>query len=186
MTSVGGKLEFNPFSRELSNISGFSNLESIGGSFKMTFGFTPNRISLQPLSNLTSIGNSLEIVSCRIQSLEGLEGITSVPGRLEINSLDMGVNDLRGLENITTIGESYEGEVADFEILGIESLTTLNGIQNIQRVEGRVLIGFNSNLTDYCALEEIAQNDGISDRFFAGENRFNPTLDDIRNGDCRL
>lgn len=178
----------------LEDLSGFPSLEFVQS---IQLSDNPVLLDLDELLD-TTIKDWLWLTGTQITSLELLEGL-DLSGGLAIQ--ESGLTDLKGLEHIET--------VKDFWILDNHQLTSLDGLQNLsriedeisisrnpllesleglnalERVENRVRIYNNTNLMDYCALDLLVA-DGVAVFAEIDENAYNPTLQDIRRGDCKL
>lgn len=111
-------------------------------------------------------------------SLESLSNLTQVKGTFSIdyNNALYSLEDLLNLTNIT----------GDLDIYNNDALTSLDGLENLATVGGDVIIRYNYKLSDYCALGEGVIN-SISDSSWWSPiygNSYNPTKDDLINGDC--
>jgi hypothetical protein len=104
------------------------------------------------------------IIHGDIKNLNGLSGITSISGSLDLWGFCCGswscypcVNDSlidwNGLKKLTTIGGSLR-------ILGNGSLTSLNGLDNLASIGGSLLIMYNSSLTYLTGLEALTSIGG--------------------------
>jgi hypothetical protein len=104
--------------------------------------------SLEKLECLAHVGGRLDIkLNESLTSLAGLESLESVGGRLDIEHNDS-LTSLSGLENITSIGE-------DLEISYNFSLTSLAGLHNLKFVGGRLDISINRSLTSLAGLHNL-------------------------------
>ena len=107
-------------------------------------------------------------------SLAGLEKITSV-NRLSVWTAPNLIN-LQEFSNITS------NLLALFitDALAIESL---NGLENISTITNSLNVVGNLALTDFCALQNSASSLSEDDVLILN-NSFNPTLQDIIDGNC--
>lgn len=69
-------------------------------------------------------------------------------------------------------------------ILENDQLTSLSGIENMGAITQQVFIAGNEVLTDLCALQVNIAMDLPEDGVNIINNQFNPTLQDIIDGDC--
>ncbi|UCF01989.1 MAG: hypothetical protein JSV14_16815 [Deltaproteobacteria bacterium] len=93
---------------------------------------------LEALSGCTTVTGDISIEYSPLTSLEGLECLAHVGGRLDIK-LNDSLTSLAGLESVEAVG----GE------LGISvnrSLTSLAGLNNLKSVGGRLVIWYNRKL----------------------------------------
>jgi len=82
---------------------------------------------------------------------------------------------LNGLENLKQIPQII--------ILNNIYLININGLEGIISSEN-IGIFSNNSLTDFCSLEEFAQENSQTISFSAGFNSFNPTLNDLVDNNC--
>lgn len=112
------------------------------------------------------------------------------------------ISDNRGIKNInfgslktcTNLDLSYNNNLLNIDSfsnletcskIGINDnskLENLNGLVNLKQVEGSVSISSNSSLSNFCGLTLLASI--YPNKFYIGDNYYNPTKDDINNGNC--
>ncbi|MEM5566065.1 hypothetical protein WNY78_13165 [Psychroserpens sp. AS72] len=130
--------------------------------------------SISGLSSLTNLFRLFVLNNSSLTNFEGLEQLTSLDSLWILNNAIL--SDLSGLENIT-------------------SMTPSTGFPN-------VLIGYgiitdvyenapNPNLSDFCALENLFLNGNGSSLeqgvdFVISNNAYNPTIQNILDGNCSL
>ena len=133
------------------------------------------------LLNYTTITGSLTISDPEneqhITNLDPLISLTHIDGNLNINN-NPHLTDLSGLNNLTKIG-SIAG-AGKLYIQNNLSLTHLNGLENLTSSYGTSEISNNESLVNFCGLINFTSNLTIYD------NAYNPTLEDIQNGNCSL
>ena len=94
---------------------------------------------LEALSGCTTVTGDLSIEYSPLTSLEGLECLAHVGGRLDIK-LNESLTSLIGLESVEYVG-------GDLGISVNRSLTSLAGFNNLESVGGRLDIEHNESLT---------------------------------------
>ncbi|MGV6832727.1 MAG: hypothetical protein ACWA5P_14340 [bacterium] len=223
-TEVNGTIIIGEWYQD-SNISDLSSLNTLtkvtpleGGDYSGALKISAkNLTSLNGLQNITSV-QRLDISNCReLLNLEGLNGLNEIGpvenvwSRLTIfwnNKLE----SLQGLNNLNIVN----GETA---IAANPDLLNLGGLDSVTTIEGNLTIGFNINLTnlnalsnlttlngdfstlatppcnctatprgnevlnDFCGLQNLFTN-GIYQDVEIEDNAFNPTVQDIINGNC--
>ncbi|MDW3194229.1 MAG: hypothetical protein R8G66_17780 [Cytophagales bacterium] len=178
----------------MKDLSGFPALERV-----QDVQLTENDqlLDLEKLTD-TSIEGWLWLSGSQITTLELVKDLDLSGGFGIQNS---GITDLKGLEHMETIEEIY--------ILDNRRLTSLDGLQNLSRIGDEISISRNpllenleglnalarvdnhvriygcTSLKDYCALELLVA-DGVAVFAEIEQNAYNPTLQDIRRGDCKL
>jgi hypothetical protein len=157
----------------LENMSGFDNLTDVGKSLYI--------VGNQSLEHITGF-NNLEI----IQDMSGLQlsqnfSLLSLTGLISLQSLphvwmadNYLLNNITGLNNLTTAPNLF--------IIG-NGLVNLNGLNSLSYVDELFIAG-NQTLTDFCDLQNLMINGNFSGSYHVEENAFNPTQQDIINGNC--
>lgn len=148
----------------LVSLQGMSNLQYTG---QMVISDNNRLDNLAGLSGLKVVERTLIIEYNGLQSLEGLDSLVSVGKNLYIVGED-NLFDLSGLEQLGTVGEelwiSYNAQLQHLN--GLEglhsiggliipdnlSLSSLNGLENLQHIEDRIYIKDNISLMDLTAL----------------------------------
>ena len=143
------------------------------------------------LSDLTGIDfgsfdiNYLHIYGC--ENLTNISALSTLKGSLEgLRFGGAGISSFEGLENITSIGSlqieycrnlkdisqlsSLNTSMYDLYILDNDSLTSLNGLQNVQAINYMYIYG-NGQLDDWCAIKDIFDKVGYS---YVSDNLVNP------------
>ena len=134
---------------------------------------------VQPFTSLAFLSNVTEVEWLRIKgfqgtSLAGIENITT------INRLSLWFNP-----NITAIQElsNVTNDLLAVFISDNNQLETLDGLENISSITSGLNVVGNLSLTDFCALQNSIS--GLSnDDVLILINSFNPTLQDIIDGNC--
>lgn len=143
---IGDVTIINDWSNNISNLSGLSNLTTIGGA--LFIGTVNTLADLTGLNNVTSIGNNLEISHNQdLTSLTGLEGLTFIGGNLLIENNPL-LTSLLGLNNLSYIGQ-------DLIVSENSYLVSLTGLDNIRSIGGDLGISTNSVLVSLAALEHL-------------------------------
>lgn len=108
-------------------------------------------------------------------------GFTRVIGNITI------VDNVTSLASLTTL-RNVEGDI----LIQDTNLTTLNGLENLISITGDLSIVSNSNqgqpiqnINDFCALQNLFSNGNFTTVDISG-NSFNPTVQDIIDGNCSI
>jgi hypothetical protein len=124
------------------------------------------------LSNLNSIG-SININQYQGSSLEGLHNITTADNVfLQLDNLFTSLDGLSGLQTVNEIWAIDINPVIN-DLAGLENITEINSLW----------INNNEMLTDFCAVEDLIINGVVEDLVING-NAYNPTQQDIIDGNC--
>jgi hypothetical protein len=110
---------------------------------------------LEALSGCTTVTGDLSIEYSPLTSLEGLECLAHVGGRLDIK-LNESLTSLAGLNNLEYVG-------GDLGISVNRSLASLAGLNNLEFVGGRVDISYNFSLTSLAGLNKLESVGGNLD-----------------------
>ncbi len=201
LKTIGGSFELNAVSSSsfssLRSFEGLENLESIGGNFKITAnGSALNSLdSFKGLSGLKIIGGNFELASlalkgevalASLKSFKGLENLQTISGNFKIScypTLFAESSNLTfftsfsGLENLENIGGKK------LEISYLNALNNIDALRNIKTLEDISITGC-SNLYDFCALKNVIQNMNSDGKFNITLNGYNPTKEQLLNGQC--
>lgn len=196
--NTGGYANNNIVLLTQNDVDNFGQSDYLGINGNLTIGdnsVTPSDITdLAPLSSLFVVNGDIKINdNLNLNSLNGLNNISSPMSKLSI--LNNGLINLEGLEGLSSI--------SFLEIANNNSLTSLNGLENLlinnwmligERIDfDTIASGPNSNLADFCALQNLFTNgvytDGAStttpfDGVNINNNDYNPTIQDIIDGNC--
>lgn len=173
-THITGRLDILGNDGDISDLSKFSDLIDVGR--RLLIQDCPLLTDLTGLSSLEAVGSldaNEELVIRRMEgltTLNGLQSLTSVGRRVGIRQ-NPALTTLEGLNNLVSIGEN--------------KITI--GDDDCDDTDGEDL--GNDGLTDYCALESLINNIGISALEAGGScitnnEAFNPSLQDIADGNC--
>jgi len=179
LTTVSGDLSIGN-TTQLSSLLGLENLISVSNGF----GILNTAInSLLELENLEEISENLFIIDNPfLTSLEGLESITSLGGTIVIRSNNL-LTSLTGLDNLSSVGYILTID----RNLSLSSLAGLEGLNSVPNISIGIDVipdsGANPNLSDYCALTNLFTN-GTYGNIQIENNAYNPTVQDIINGNC--
>lgn len=211
-TKIDGTLKigdfFNYGLNDITDLTPLSNLTEIfvtdpniaTGNLSVNANVLP---SLQGLHNITSV-TGLSIHKCfELTDLNGLNGLIQIGGystlisRLQIGSNDNLLN-IDDLSNLVTLGHITDTTFVD--ISGNHKLMNLDGLSNLANVEGKFFfntvnqfscgiacdgIEGNIELNDFCGVQNLFQTgDYIEDWVNIQLNEYNPTAQDIINGNC--
>lgn len=149
----------------------FFTLHSYGGS------------ALTGLNNIETIGRMSIGRTYYLESLYGFDSLGSINDLIIWTNLS--IASLEGLENITTLNDLF--------ILENNNLLSINGLENLINIDGVIEIGptlfdiGNADLTDFCALQNLFLNGTYNEvNVNINGNGYNPTVQDIIDGNCSL
>jgi len=178
LTAIFGSLEVG-FNESLISMYGLTNVTTIEGHFRLLN--NNSQTSFEGLNNLISL-NSISIESNdSLASMNGFDSLTSIINDFRISGNDS-LLSLTGLESLTSIGGNFG--------LSLTSLMSLDGLQNLNNVNNLNLGADylnnnfpNANLSNFCSLQGLLVNGNYNDVYIEN-NAYNPTVQDIINGNC--
>ncbi|MAZ72698.1 MAG: hypothetical protein CMC70_06090 [Flavobacteriaceae bacterium] len=174
VTSIKGRVEIS-YNDLLQNLNGFENVVSLDGPLDINNNTSLTTINgfsnVERLENLKIIYNPELIIIDDLQSLRTVDKSISIFSNGPITSLS-------ALSSLETVGES-------FLLLFSNDLQTLDGLENLVAVRS-IDIGSNELLSDFCALENLIANGTKLEEYFVQGNAYNPTQQDILDGNCSL
>lgn len=158
----------------LENINSLSKISTIGGVLSILT--NPKLQHLANFENLTSVGSLYIDGNVVLQSLDGLENITSIRGILKIAS-NFELLNINGLRNVSYVsndvdisanralqrlsGLNLKGDIqGNFRLTGNFVLQNLKELENITGVEGDLTIRGNNVLENLKGLESIVSIGG--------------------------
>lgn len=143
VTTVGGSVTVSG-SSALSNLNGLRSLVTVGGNFNVDYSMR----SIDSLSNLTSIGGRLTILSTRLTDLDGLDNLRTT-GEVHIFN-NQSLIDITGLRNLNHV----DGK---FEMFGNKLLTPCCAIKELLESTGQIggNIKIQGNSTECNSVSEI-------------------------------
>jgi hypothetical protein len=181
----------------ITNLDGLSNLQTAGS---VRISYNDNLTNIEALNKLETLDSGLEILyNPVLTSLNGLHNIVQIRTGNRIIG-NPALTDLSGLNNLTQMN-GY------FHILENSALTSLEGLNNLEHIEQDLVIADNAllaevdalgalttlnrdlqvndnaSLTDFCGLKPLIDN-GFSNSFEITGNAFNPTQQNISEGNC--
>ena len=183
----------------LSDITGLSGIPQLDSYINIV-----NNDSLESLDAFSGMGNGLTDVNVEITDNDSMVDIDGL-SQLDLFAVYIRENDI--LENLDLLTPEDTNNLAllyifnnaileDFSNLsvitlvkgnltiGFSNVTNLDFLSNLNQTFGDVRIFGNDNLTDLCGLQTIVNADNIGGEYFVQDNLFNPTFQDISDGNC--
>lgn len=163
----------------MENLIGLQNIEFVSVISIISNSSLVNLIGIPSFDAIASIETSaLRRVTISyndgLQSLEGIGGI-NLDGKLDISHN----------VNLSTISHLIDLTRTDrFDLRDNDLLSSLIGLENLVLVDGPFQIFGNSILSDYCALTNLAVDGTINGPFSASQCAYNPSIEDIADGNC--
>ncbi len=162
---------------ELDNIDGLSNISIMDEGF-ISIASNDQITNLQGLSSIPSNIGALRIFSNNsLIDLNGIEHLESISGELSLG-YNNNLQSIDQLAGITHLGSLLLKEC--------DMMTNLEGLSGLISIEADCEIVFNDSLIDFCGLQVVVNSNGIGGNFIVEFNGYNPTLEDIMNGNCSI
>lgn len=117
---------------------------------------------------------SVNLSVTHIDNLDALAGLTELRYLSLVVMRDL--KNLNGLENLR--------KVETIHIAGNEDLESLDGLNGLEEVTNIINVSSNEKLNNFCALTGLMRLTNFEAEFNTGFNAFNPSLEDLKNGDC--
>ena len=163
------------FNQLLLYINGLNSLTNIDVRLELIT--NASLIGIDGLNNISSANNLMIFNNDQLTNFDVLREIGPTVSGVSIESSDS-LTSLIGLSGITSV-DQYS-----LEILRNSSLTSLSGLDNLASINTYLYVKDNNALTDLCALQTLLVNDGLGGVLSIIDNAYNPTEQDIINGDC--
>lgn len=159
-TMINGNV--NILGSGIQDLSGLSQIISIGGSLEID---NTDLTNMNGLSNLQHIvGDVLITSNYSLLNLGGMNNLSTIGGNLYIR-FNNALTSLDGLESLTTIGGS-PGSNAGFTIYENENLTDISSLQSLTYIAFGLGISSN-NLSTLTGLEQLHT---VGKDFYIGDN----------------
>lgn len=176
VTNITGELHIDD-NKNLENINGLENVSS-NVDF-LLIEQNPKLTKIDGLRKIPSVTRGLSIVlNDALSNIDGLSSIVSVGGTLAIGQ-NKNLLDVNGLESITAVKR--------LDIFDNDKLKNLNPLSNLTSLgEFGVVISENNNLDNFCGIRPGLENNEFMFSFIISGNAYNPTKEDILNGNCKI
>ena len=194
---IGGDLSIynNP---SIININSLSNLSYIGDYVWIQD--NQELINLEGLNNIASLKSDLEILNNnKLVSLDGIDNIKSIEGEIYISGNET-LTSITALSGLTEVKKdlSIKGNFKLTSLSGLNNITSiasnfyltecrinsLEGLNNLIFIGESLQIYNNSFLYDWCPLQNLFINNGLGGGHLFGNCSFNPSIQNIIDGNC--
>ncbi|MET0465038.1 MAG: astroprincin family protein [Chitinophagaceae bacterium] len=161
----------------LTDISGFSMLESIGQDFRI---IKTKLTNVNGFSKLKSIGLSESRIiyvqdNPALTDFKGFASLTSVSGIYIVRN--DALTSIDGFNGVTSM-------TGGITLIQNKVITNLNGLTNLTGNTNGININGNELLKNLCGLTKIANGGGTISNYTVINNGYNPTLQNLRTGNC--
>ncbi|GAB5473583.1 MAG: hypothetical protein Mars2KO_16820 [Maribacter sp.] len=160
----------------LERIIGFQSLKVIDGNLRINDNFEISVIDA--FTNLARVGG-IFFSDTKITNINNLSSLIWVGGDLSIEQ-----NPL--LQNIDGLSAVEEIEYGSLYISTNPEIINLDALTNLHTIGATLSIGNNTKLSDFCGLRNAMQGFVPSAVYRIINNQYNPTIEEIANGQCKL
>lgn len=175
LTAAGDDLVIES-NASLVQISGFNNLSDINR--ELIIATNPMLQTINGFANVNNVGNIFQIrANVSLTNINGFNSLETVGSFFDISSNTQ-------LSSIDAFN-SLQATVGDLYIAYNNSLPNLDAFTNLLNTGDCTVIN-NETLSDLCGLYNLAVNNGIQYFYTVQGNAYNPTRQDIINGNCSL
>ena len=170
----------------LTSISGFNQLKRSAGLTKTSLGgitltdaalqisFNNKLQDINGFKNMTEAFGDFFFGGDSLKDITGFNNLKTIRGQLAFSFANQ-ITDITGFGSIRTIG--------DLRIQQNGQIQNLNFLATVETVEKDISIFLNNNLSNFCGLKTLVKSNFSGD-FDISNNAFNPTREQIANGDC--
>ncbi|ADR21936.1 hypothetical protein MATR_04300 [Marivirga tractuosa] len=193
-TEINGNLVIN-YTEDIEDLKGLETLKKVNG---ILIRYNDELKSLEGLEGLSQIEFFTLSYNLNLNSLKGLDNLTKITSSIIIEQ-NADLKNLNGLDQLTEVGgdffishndrlENFNGieslqNVSRFLVLNNINLIDLTGLRNIVSTN-RLQFDSNDLLNDFCILSNFLEQNPDPELFGARQNDYNPTVEDILNGNC--
>lgn len=160
---------------DLTSLKGADKLKYIGGDLFISINFSLTTIN--SFNSLLVIQRDFSIFdNDEMETINGFKSLHTVNGkfRIEANSK---LTSVESFDKLTYIAK-------DFSISSNSLLTSIASFSNLEDISnGKASISSNQELTDFCPLTKFINNK-TTIYWFASGNGYNPSLEDMKDGNC--
>jgi len=164
-------------SEKLTEISSFENLTEMNSIISIRN--NPNLQAIHGFSSLTKL-HGLEIINNeKLKTIIAFQKLKSIKYSFLIENTI--IPNLLFLSNVDSMGNRVE-------LKSCSSLKSLDGLNHAEFFVNspRIKILNNNSLVDLCAIQNMVKSMTGFSSYAVGDNAFNPTKEDIINGECSL
>jgi hypothetical protein len=162
---------------KLKEIIGLTNLTTVGRDFQINYSGLVNLDAFKKLSKIGdgASGSLLFVGNNELLNLDGLSSLKTCSQIYLTSNLKLvQINGLSGLEKIAQ-GIQFSSN---------KSLKNLDGLANWSGATVTVNVGNNESLSDLCGLTKLVE-EGTITNYNVSSNSYNPTLVQLKDGNCK-
>jgi len=140
----------------------------------------PALVDIDGLANISIVDEETLVAIGSSDVMTHLDGLSNISGTIRylgVTGIDSLI-DINGLSNITRVN-------SDITINNNSRLLNLDGIMNLKYIQGDLDI-LNNSIIDFCGLNTLIIENGLQGNYNVLRNSYNPTIQDILDGNCSL
>ncbi len=202
LISIGGLGSvFIDGNQNLTNIDALSSMENVTSDFGISINIS-NNDSLENIDGISSITDCFSINIENNDALISVEGINGIESSFSfylinndsLNSLQTNIpigegaalvitnnNNLLDINGLESASKLFSARIS-----GNNSLISLDGLNNLVEIEFEFEVRNNSNLNDFCSITNLITSGGLLGNYIVNDNAYNPTQQDIIDGNCSI
>lgn len=182
----------------ITNIDEFSNIKLVKNY--INFIDNNNLLNVDGLNNASSDGlqgllfqdnnslvniNGIENIKVSILSIIGNNSLSILPD-FKIVKNPIIIIDIQNYPfNFNLDFLSNIDDVLQLILMNNQNLTDISVLGDLSSIEENLTLTNNINLSDFCSLQNLISNNGLIEQDYnVSGNQFNPSFNDIINGDC--
>lgn len=193
---IHGKLSlfFNPL---LENTQPMRNVSSIG---EIYISKCESLTTISLLYDALSVDHVYIYDNKSLEKIEGFENILEIKYDLELSYNPLlseipSFNDLNTINGGLYLIQNYFEDLGflnlqsvtySVEIMGNKPLKTIEGFHNLKAVGREFFIWNNHQLSDFCNFSTLVNEGEVGSMFIISGNAYNPSFEDIQEGNCKL
>jgi hypothetical protein len=183
---------------QLNSVEGLIGLESIENQLRLEGLSQLN--SLEGFNNIQSLDIDLNFVNLHLDDFQGFDGLTTCRSINISNMSDLqtlsGFDSLEYVSGVINLSDcsgivNFDGfpsliSTGGLTINNLYALSDFGNLSQLTSIENDLIIVENNSLTDFCDLQTLMMNDGLGGDYVVFNNAYNPTQQDIIDGNCSL
>lgn len=174
-TKITGSLSIigDANSQKIKDLSPLKSIKFIGS--RLSIMYNPELNSLKGLNSLEKVGEKIYISgNTNLTNIQDLNKLSEI-GNFFYISQNYKLTNLNGIDKISYLSGLY--------LIDNTELQTLSGLENLIKIEKNLEIKGNVKLRNFCPIKNALNNHTVNTNNISG-NFYNPTIIEIKNGNC--
>ena len=155
---------------KLKDVSGFNNATFVGSP---SFQENPALETINGFSNLERLYSINIQRNENLNNISGFQNVKKVDSRLAIED-NINLSAVNGFPDITEAGNL---------IIYLTNIRNVDFLENLSQLNSLNILN-NLVLDDFCGLDLLIRSNNLSGTYNITNNAYNPTIEDILNGNC--